>query len=59
MIDYQSFHQMHHLHEQEHPAAAQIALCLELHPQTVCKWIARPKYERRAQPQRESKSAAR
>jgi IS30 family transposase len=37
MIDYQSFHQIHHLHDQEHLSAAQIALRLDLHPQTVCK----------------------
>jgi transposase len=55
MIDYQAFHQIHHLHEQEHLSAAQIASRLELHPQTVCKWIARLKYERRAQPPRPSK----
>jgi transposase len=55
MIDYQSFHQIHHLHDQEHLSAAQIALRLNLHPQTVCKWIGRPKYERRAQPPRPSK----
>ncbi len=55
MIDYQTFHQIHQLRDQEHLSATQIAWRLDLHPQTVCKWIARPKYERRAQPQRQSK----
>jgi len=55
MIDYQTFHQIRHLRDQEHLSAVQIAQTLDLHPQTVCKWITRPKYERRAQPQRRSK----
>ena len=42
MIDYQTFHQIRHLHEQEHLTAAQIARQLDLHPQTVAKWMARP-----------------
>jgi transposase len=55
MIDYQTFHQIRQLHEQEHLRAAQIARQLNLHPQTVVKWMARPKYQRRAQPPRKSK----
>lgn len=55
MIDYQTFHQIRHLHEQERLSAAQIARQLNRHPQTVAKWLARPKYERRPQPQRKSK----
>jgi transposase len=55
MIDYQTFHHLRHLHEQERLTAAQIARQLDLHPQTVAKWMARPKYERRAQPKRKSK----
>jgi IS30 family transposase len=50
MIDYQTFHQIRHLHDQERLTAAQIARQLDLHPQTVAKWMARPKYQRRAQP---------
>jgi IS30 family transposase len=55
MIDYQTFHQIRHLHEQEHLTVAQIARQLDLHRQTVAKWMARPKYQRRAQPKRKSK----
>jgi transposase len=55
MIDYQTFHQIRHLHQQDHLTAAQIARQLDLHPQTVAKWMARPKYQRRAQPKRKSK----
>lgn len=55
MIDYQTFHQIRHLREQERLTAAQIARQLDLHPQTVAQWLARPKYERRPQPKRKSK----
>ena len=55
MIDYQTFHQIRQLHDQERLTAAQIARQLDLHPQTVAKWMARPKYQRRAQPRRKSK----
>ena len=37
MIDYQTFHHLRHLHEQERLSAVQIARQLDLHPQTVAK----------------------
>jgi transposase len=55
MIDYQTFHQIRQCHDQEHLSAGQIAQALQIHPDTVRKWIVRPKYERRAQPRRSSK----
>ena len=48
MIDYQTFQQIRQLHDQEHLTAAQIARTLDLHWETVNKWIRRPRYERRA-----------
>jgi len=55
MIDYHTFHQIRQLCDVEHLSAAQIARVLNLHPQTVCKWRDRPKYQRPAPAQRKSK----
>jgi transposase len=55
MIDYQTFHQIHHLHDQEHLNVAQIAAALQLDERTVDQWLERPTYQRRAQPKRPSK----
>lgn len=55
MIDYHTFHQIHHLHDHEHLKPAQIATELDLTPATVSKWLARPQYQRRQAPQRSSK----
>jgi hypothetical protein len=55
MIDDQTFHQIRQLHEPERLSAAQMARQLDLPRQTVAQWMARPKYQRRAQPKRKSK----
>jgi transposase len=55
MIDYQTFHQIHHLHEQEHLSAAQIAATLQLDERTVGKWLAVQKYQPRKVAKRKSK----
>ena len=39
MIDYQTFHQIRHLCDEEHLSAAQIAAALALDERTVSKWI--------------------
>ena len=55
MIDYQTFHQIRHLHETEHLSAAQIATALQLNERTVHKWLQVEKYEPRKIGQRKSK----
>ena len=55
MIDYQTFHQIRHLHDQEHLSVAQIAAAIPLDERTVSKWIERETFEPRAQPKRASK----
>ena len=39
MIDYQTFHQIRQLRDEEHLSTAQIAQCLSLDERTVSKWI--------------------
>jgi len=55
VIDYQTFHQIRHLHDQEHLSVAQIAAAIPLDERTVSKWIERETFEPRAQPKRASK----
>jgi transposase len=55
MIDYQTFHQIRQLCDQQHLSVAQIAETLRLDERTVGKWIARSTYEPRAQAPRASK----
>lgn len=55
MIDYPTFCRLRQLHDEQGLKASQIAELLDLDPKTVEKWIARPKYERRAQGPRPSK----
>jgi transposase len=55
MIDYQTFHQLRQLHDQEHLSAVQIAAALQLDERTVGKWIGRPTYQPRARAPRPSK----
>ena len=47
MIDYQTFHQLRQLHDQEHLSVAQIAAALHLDERTVGKWVQRPTYQPR------------
>jgi len=55
MIDYQTFHQIRHLHDQEHLSAGQIAAAMSLDERTVGKWIAVEKYQPRQVAKRPSK----
>ena len=55
MIDYQTFHQIRQLCDQEHLSAAQIAAALQLDERTVGKWIDCETYQPRAQAKRPSK----
>ncbi|MGH7943623.1 MAG: hypothetical protein ACREH8_15940 [Opitutaceae bacterium] len=55
MIDYQSFCQLRQAWDEKHLTMAQIARALNLHPQTVNKWVQRPRYEQRRAPRRPSK----
>lgn len=55
MIDYQSFCQLRQAWDEKHLTMAQIARALHLHPQTVKKWVQRPRYEQRRAPRRPSK----
>ena len=55
MIDYQTFHQIRQLHDQEHLSGAQIAQALQLDERTVAKWIVRQTYQPRASVKRTSK----
>ena len=47
MIDYHTYHKIHHLHQHEHLNVTQIATHLELHPDTVSTWLARSRYQPR------------
>ena len=61
MIDYHTYHQIRHLREAEHLSGRQIAATLQLHRDTVSKWLQREKYQRRAaapEQRRESKLEA-
>jgi transposase len=55
MIDYQTFHQIRQLHDQEHLSPAQVAQALQLDERTVAKWIHCKKYEPRERARRTSK----
>ena len=44
MIDYHTFHQIHHLHIVEHLNQAQIAAELQLDEDTVAKWLHTEQY---------------
>jgi transposase len=55
MIDYATFCQIRLLHDQKGLKASQIAGELELHPQTVEKWMARASFQRRKSSKRPSK----
>lgn len=55
MIDYQTFCQLRQAWDAQHLTMAQIARALHLDPQTVKKWVQRPRYERRRAPRRASK----
>ena len=55
MIDYQTFHQIRQLRDEEHLSAAQIAQCLSLDERTVSKWIDVEKYQPRKAGERHSK----
>jgi cell division inhibitor SulA len=55
MIDYQTFHQIRQLCDQEHLSAAQIAAALRLDQRTVGKWMERKTYQPREQTKRASK----
>ena len=55
MIDYQTFHQIRQLHDQEHLSAAQIAATLQLDERTISKWIEVPTYQPRKTGKRKSK----
>ena len=58
MIDYQTFHQLRQLHDQEHLSVAQIAAALQLDERTVGKWVERPTYQPRQRAARPSKLEA-
>lgn len=55
MIDYQTYLQIHHLHDGEKLKGSQIAERLGLDPDTVSKWLRRPRYEARKATPRPSK----
>src|ERR1035441_7407495 len=55
MIDYQTFHQIRQLCDQEHLSVPQIAAALHLDERTVNKWIACKTYQPRTPTQRASK----
>ena len=47
MIDYHTYHQICYLRDTEHLSGAKIAATLQLHRDTVSKWLQREKYQRR------------
>ena len=55
MIDYQTFHQLRHLRDEEHLSVTQIAAALSLDERTVSKWIDVPTYQPRQTGKRKSK----
>lgn len=55
MIDYSTFCQIRHLHDQKKLNASQIAQELQLNLKTAQKWIAQPTYQPRQSPKRSSK----
>lgn len=55
MIDYQTFCQIHLLHDQKGLKVSQIAEELKLDPETVSKWIGQARYQPRQASKRDSK----
>jgi len=55
MIDYATFHQIHHLHDTDHLNQAQIATALNLDEKTVATWLACDQYHPRQSSKRPSK----
>lgn len=55
MIDYQTFHQIRQMRDQEKLSGAQIAAALRLDERTVAKWIDREAYQPPARSKRPSK----
>jgi transposase len=55
MIDYETFCKIHDHHERQRLSIAQTAHALGLHPETVAKWVKRPRYEARRAPARASR----
>ena len=55
MIDYASFCQIKHLHEQQGLSASQIAATLSLDPRTVSYWLTQERFRPRKSRQRPSK----
>jgi hypothetical protein len=55
VIDYQTFHQIHHLHKVEHLNQVQIATELQLDEDTVSKWLHIEQYRPCQMPKRPSK----
>jgi len=55
MIDYQTFHQIRQLCDQDHLSVAQIAAALRLDERTVGKWMERKTYQPREHAKRASK----
>ena len=55
MIDYHTFHQIHHLHQAQRLAQAQIAAALNLDEKTVAHWLQTPQYQPRQCSPRPSK----
>jgi transposase len=55
VIDYHTFHQIHHLHKVEHLNQAQIAAELQLDEGTVSKWLQSEQYRPCQMPKRPSK----
>ena len=44
MIDYETFMRIHDHHDRQGLTVAQTARALGLHPETVAKWVQRPRY---------------
>ena len=55
MIDYQTFHQIRHLCDEEHLSVPQIAAALALDERTVSKWVGVKTYQPRKPGKRQSK----
>ena len=56
MIDFETYHRIRHLIEQEHLTPEQVAAKMRLNVKTVRKWLEKPRYEpRRKAPKRASK----
>jgi hypothetical protein len=58
MIDYPTFCQIHHLHQQKGMKATQIAVELQLGPIIIQTWLDQPTFRPRQSPKRSSKLEA-